>query len=114
MTAPAPLARQLLRRKPTWQLTSHSHGGKHGVIILRRTQPDLPRGFKVPGYPATPVLTIGACLYVLWGLQWVTWLIFAIWVVVLTFYLTWGRRHSVLNRSGEGLHHLMTKDRELP
>ena len=84
------------------------------MIILRRTQPDLPR-LQVPGYPVTPVLTIGACLYVLWGLQWVTWLIFAIWVlVVFTFYLTWGRRHSVLNRSGEALHDLMTKDRELP
>ena len=113
MTAPAPLAQQLLRRKPTAQLLGHSHGGTV-VIILRRTQPDLPRGFKVPGYPATPVLTIGACLYVLWGLQWVTWLIFAIWVVVLTFYLTWGRRHSALNDPGQGLHDLMTKDRELP
>jgi APA family basic amino acid/polyamine antiporter len=29
-----------------------------GVIILRRTAPDLPRGFRVPGYPVTPVLSV--------------------------------------------------------
>ena len=29
-----------------------------GVMVLRRTQPDLPRGFKVPGYPVTPILSI--------------------------------------------------------
>ena len=27
-----------------------------GVMVLRRRQPDLPRGFKVPGYPVTPIL----------------------------------------------------------
>ena len=37
-----------------------------GVIILRRTQPDLPRGFKVPFYPVTPILSIIACGYILY------------------------------------------------
>lgn len=69
-----------------------------GVIILRRTAPDLPRGFKVPGYPVTPVLAVLACLYVLSGLSLVTYLWFGLWLaVVLTFYLLWGRRHSILN-----------------
>ena len=27
-----------------------------GVMVLRRTHPELPRGFKVPGYPVTPIL----------------------------------------------------------
>jgi amino acid transporter len=68
-----------------------------GVIILRRTRPDLPRGFRVPGYPVTPVLAIAACIYVLSGLHWYTWLWFGLWVgVVVVFYLLWGRRHSVL------------------
>lgn len=69
-----------------------------GVIILRRTAPDLPRGFRVPGYPVTPVLSVLACGYVLSGLHWTTWLGFALWVgIVLAFYLLWGRRHSALN-----------------
>jgi APA family basic amino acid/polyamine antiporter len=31
-----------------------------GVIILRRTQPDLPRGYRVPLYPVVPVLSVGS------------------------------------------------------
>ena len=53
-----------------------------GVIILRVREPDLPRAFKVPGYPVTPVLSVLACCCVLYGLRWHTWLGFGIWVVV--------------------------------
>ena len=70
-----------------------------GVIILRYREPDLPRGFKVPGFPVTPVLSILACAYILASLHWYTWLIFAGWVAAfLVFYLLYGRRHSVLGR----------------
>ena len=68
------------------------------VIILRVREPDLPRGFKVPGYPVTPVLSVLACAYILFSLHWYTWLAFAAWVsVVLAFYFLWGRHHSALN-----------------
>ncbi len=78
-----------------------------GVLVLRRTQPDLERPFKVPGYPVTPILTIAACIYVLSGLAAITWVIFGVWLlVVLTFYFLWGRRNSRLNdpaaMAGEG------------
>jgi amino acid transporter len=70
-----------------------------GVILLRRREPDLPRGFRVPGYPVTPVLAILACAYILFSLRWYTWLAFALWVsVALTFYFLWGRHNSALNR----------------
>ena len=69
-----------------------------GVIVLRVREPDLPRAFKVPGYPVTPVLSVLACGCVLYGLRWQTWLVFGAWVAaVLVFYLLWGRRHSALN-----------------
>ena len=68
-----------------------------GVMVLRRTRPDLPRAFRVPGYPVTPVLSILACAYLITGLGWSTYAWFAVWVaVVLAFYLLWGRRHSLL------------------
>ncbi|GGL96691.1 hypothetical protein GCM10011594_15520 [Nakamurella endophytica] len=52
-----------------------------------------------------------ACLYVLHGLSWITWLVFACWVaVVLAFYLLWGRRHSALN----ALPDVVAGDRPLP
>jgi amino acid transporter len=70
-----------------------------GVIILRRREPDLPRGFKVPGYPVTPILSILACAYILASLHWYTWLVFAGWIAVfLVFYLLYGRKHSVLGQ----------------
>lgn len=69
-----------------------------GVVILRRTEPDLPRGFRVPGYPVTPVLSILACGWILAGLRWYTWLAFILWVsAALTFYFLWSRHHSALN-----------------
>ncbi|WP_454301877.1 amino acid permease [Salana multivorans] len=69
-----------------------------GVIVLRRTQPNLPRGFKVPGYPVVPILSAATCLYVMWGLGWHTYLWFLIWLaVVLAFYFLWARHHSKLN-----------------
>jgi amino acid transporter len=72
-----------------------------GVIILRVREPNLERPFKVPGYPVTPVLSVLACMAVLYGLRWQTWLVFGGCVaLVLLFYLFWGRRHSALNADG--------------
>lgn len=69
-----------------------------GVIILRVREPDLPRGFRVPGYPLTPVLSVLACGYILVSLHWYTWLAFGGWIAVaLVYYLFWGRRRSALN-----------------
>ena len=76
-----------------------------GVIILRVREPDLPRAFKVPGYPVTPVLSIarvryGSCT----ACHWYTWIWFGIWVsAVLVFYLLWSRHHSALNDGGDGI-----------
>lgn len=68
------------------------------VIVLRVREPGLPRGFKVPGYPVTPVLSVVACGYLLAGLHWYTWIAFSGWVVLaLSFYFAWGRHHSALN-----------------
>ena len=69
-----------------------------GVIVLRRTHPDLERPFKVPLYPVMPILTIVACVYVLSGLAAITWVIFALWLtLVLAFYFLVGRHRSRLN-----------------
>jgi APA family basic amino acid/polyamine antiporter len=69
-----------------------------GVIVLRRTHPELPRPFRVPGYPVTPILTVAVCIYILSGLAPVTWIIFGTWLlIVLAFYFAWGRRHALLN-----------------
>ncbi len=74
-----------------------------GVIILRVREPKIPRGFKVPGYPVTPVLSIIACGYILSSLHWITWVVFAGWVIVfLAFYMFYGRKHSVVGKLQRG------------
>jgi basic amino acid/polyamine antiporter, APA family len=72
-----------------------------GVIILRVREPDLPRAFKVPGYPVTPTLSVLACGYILVSLHWYTWIAFTGWIALaLIFYFVWGRHHSALNSAG--------------
>src|SRR6476646_10265210 len=69
------------------------------VIILRVRQPELPRGFKVPGYPVTPVLAVLGCLWIIKDLRVVTLLVFLVWsAVVLIWYFTYGIKHSHLGR----------------
>ena len=69
------------------------------VMVLRYRQPDLPRTFKVPGFPVTPILAILGCLWIIKDLALVTLLVFVIWTaVVLVWYFTYGLKHSHLGR----------------
>jgi APA family basic amino acid/polyamine antiporter len=70
-----------------------------GVIVLRRTRPDLPRGFRAPWVPLLPIASIAACLWLMVNLTALTWVRFAVWIVVGTLiYLGYGYRHSVQGR----------------
>jgi APA family basic amino acid/polyamine antiporter len=69
------------------------------VIILRRREPDLPRPFKVPGYPVTPILSVLGCLWIIKDLRIPTLVVFVIWTaIVLAWYFAYGRKHSHLGR----------------
>lgn len=69
-----------------------------GVMVLRHTQPDLPRTFKAPLYPITPILGVIMCILVMAGLAGVTWAAFGIWMAVgLICYFLYGYGHSRLN-----------------
>lgn len=70
-----------------------------GVIVLRRTRPDLQRGFRAPFVPVLPILSILACVWLMLNLTGLTWIRFAIWMVIgLVIYLLYGRRKSLLAR----------------
>ncbi|MDN3259383.1 amino acid permease [Streptomyces sp. CSDS2] len=70
-----------------------------GVIVLRRTRPDLPRPFRVPLVPLLPGISFAACLYLMVNLSLLTWLTFAIWLAAgLLLYVAYGRRRSVFAR----------------
>ena len=64
-----------------------------GVLVLRRTDPDLPRSFKVPGGPIVPILGASVSLIQMVFLPMVTLLRLVIWMVIgLGIYF--GVRHS--------------------
>jgi APA family basic amino acid/polyamine antiporter len=68
-----------------------------GVLVLRRTRPDLPRAFRCPGVPVVPILAALASFYLMLNLPGATWLRFLIWMVIGFFvYFTYGVRHSRL------------------
>ena len=68
-----------------------------GVIVLRRTRPDLPRGFRAPWVPVLPIAAIVACLWLMLNLTGLTWIRFLVWMAIgVVVYLLYGRRHSVL------------------
>jgi APA family basic amino acid/polyamine antiporter len=70
-----------------------------GVIILRRSRPDLERSFSVPGVPWLPVLSIVACAWLMVNLSVETWARFVIWLVIgFVIYFLYGNRHSRLGR----------------
>jgi APA family basic amino acid/polyamine antiporter len=70
-----------------------------GVIVLRRTRPDMPRPFRVPLSPVFPGLGVLFCLYLVWQLPGTTWLRFLIWLAVgLAIYFLYSRKHSRLQQ----------------
>ena len=71
-----------------------------GVMVLRSTHPELPRGFRVPLYPITPVLSIAGCIWIIQDLRAVTIYVFFGWsTVALLWYLFYGRHHATLGKT---------------
>jgi amino acid transporter len=71
-----------------------------GVMVLRYTQPDLPRGFKVPLFPLVPILSIVGCFWIIKDLRFVTIAVFVIWAsVAIAWYFFYGIKHSTLGKA---------------
>ena len=68
-----------------------------GVVILRRTNPQMPRAFRTPCVPLVPVLAVLICFYLMVSLPLVTWVRFFSWLIAGTvIYFLYGRHHSRL------------------
>ena len=73
-----------------------------GVIILRKSRPDLPRSFRTPWMPVVPILSVCASLWLMINLPAETWVRFGIWMAVgFLVYFLYGRTHSRLARREE-------------
>ena len=74
-----------------------------GVVVLRKTRPEVERKFKTPGVPYTPLITVVFCFYLMASLPKVTWIRFGIWLLAgLAIYFMYGVRHSKLQKPAEG------------
>ena len=71
-----------------------------GIIILRKKEPDRPRSFRTPWVPLIPLLGIAACLYLVLGLPWITWIRFAGWLIIgMIVYFSYGYKRSLLRKN---------------
>ncbi|GED27101.1 amino acid permease [Brevibacillus agri] len=72
-----------------------------GVVVLRRTNPELRRAFRTPFVPLVPILAVLFCGYLVYSLPAVTKIGFLGWLAAgAVVYFLYGRRHSHL-RDGE-------------
>jgi basic amino acid/polyamine antiporter, APA family len=68
-----------------------------GVIILRRRQPERPRGFRVPLVPLFPIISIVLCGGLMTGLTVITWIRFVVWLALgMIFYWFYGYWRSTV------------------
>ncbi|MBS0419951.1 MAG: amino acid permease [Proteobacteria bacterium] len=74
-----------------------------GVLVLRQRRPELPRPFRVPGYPWVPLAGVIVCLALMANLPLDTWIRLAVWLALgLLTYAGYGWRYSSLRcKQGE-------------
>jgi len=71
-----------------------------GVLVIRRTHPDLKRGFQTPGGPIVPVLGMVFCAGLMWFLSAHTWMYFGVvMVAAVIVYFAYSRHHSLLGKT---------------
>lgn len=69
-----------------------------GVVIMRKTKPNMPRPFRTPWSPLIPILGMGFCIYLMLNLPKITWMAFFIWMLLgLVLYFTYAQKRSILN-----------------
>ncbi len=68
------------------------------VIILRKSHPNLKRGFMVPFVPVLPSVSIVCCVFLMLILPLRTWMYFSIWITIgAVIYFFYSIKHSNLN-----------------
>ncbi|ARS41332.1 amino acid transporter [Sphingobacteriaceae bacterium GW460-11-11-14-LB5] len=73
-----------------------------GILILRKTNPEAKRPFKVPFVPLIPILGILTCIAMMVFLPWETWLRLAVWLIIgLAIYFWYGKKNSKLKAQEE-------------
>ncbi len=70
-----------------------------GVLVLRKTNPEIERPFKTPFVPVIPILGVIVCILLMASLPVESWERLAIWLLIgLVIYIFYGRKHSKVRR----------------
>jgi APA family basic amino acid/polyamine antiporter len=70
-----------------------------GIIVLRRSRPEMPRPFRTPWVPLVPLLGAGICLVQMAFLPLDTWMRLFVWMAIgVLIYFAYGRKHSKLQQ----------------
>jgi len=70
-----------------------------GVLVLRKTRPDLHRPFKTPWVPFVPIMGVVCCFGLMLTLPEDTWIRLVVWLLIgFTIYFGYSRRHSILQK----------------
>jgi basic amino acid/polyamine antiporter, APA family len=71
------------------------------VIWLRRSKPDMERGYRVPLVPVVPIIGALLCVYLMTKLPGTTWVRFGLWLVLgMIIYVLYGYRNSRMRKDG--------------
>jgi APA family basic amino acid/polyamine antiporter len=74
-----------------------------GIMVMRKTQPNIPRPYRTPLVPLVPILGILVCFAMMASLDSMTWIRLVVWLVIgLVIYFSYGRTHSHLVTDPEG------------
>jgi APA family basic amino acid/polyamine antiporter len=72
------------------------------VLVLRKSQPDRPRGFRVPLVPLVPILSVLTCVVLMASLTLENWIRFFVWLAIgLVIYFLYSRKRSTLHASAD-------------
>lgn len=70
-----------------------------GILVLRKTDPNLERPFKTPLVPFVPIMGILVCVLMMASLPIESWERLAIWLALgLLIYFVYGKKHSVIRK----------------
>jgi APA family basic amino acid/polyamine antiporter len=69
-----------------------------GIIVMRKTNPDLPRPYRTPLVPLVPILGVIVCVSMMVFLEHMTWIRLIVWLLIgFMIYFGYSRKHSRLN-----------------
>ncbi len=72
------------------------------VIWLRRSKPDMERGYRVPLVPVVPIIGALLCVYLMTKLPGTTWVRFGLWLLLgMVIYALYGYRNSRMRKNGD-------------